>query len=170
MKTNVRPNSRKSGLVVQQLNDETLVYDLETHHAYCLNRTSSLVWRECDGTKLPDEIVTAVSIAYGTKVNKDIVWLALSQLEKEKLLEPAVEIAPKFAAPSRREAILRIALASAVALPIVSSIVVPTAAHAQSCFSNNTACTQSIQCCSNCCKNVGGGINECKPGGGACLP
>jgi hypothetical protein len=35
--------------VIQELPDETLVYDLQRNRAHCLNRTAALVWRHCDG-------------------------------------------------------------------------------------------------------------------------
>lgn len=43
------PRARSQKLVVQELNGETLVYDLQKHKAYCLNRTASQLWRACDG-------------------------------------------------------------------------------------------------------------------------
>ena len=37
------PRARQDELVVEELPDETLVYDLKRHKALCLNRTSVLV-------------------------------------------------------------------------------------------------------------------------------
>ena len=45
----LRPLARKRGLVVRELPEEVLVYDLDTHKALCLNRTAALVWKCCDG-------------------------------------------------------------------------------------------------------------------------
>lgn len=36
---------------MQELDGETLVYDLKTHTACHLNETSAAVWRLCDGTR-----------------------------------------------------------------------------------------------------------------------
>lgn len=158
-----KPLGRTRDLVVQELDGEVLIYDLRDHRAFCLNETSSLVWKACDGSRSVTEI--------GSKVgNEDLVWLALDQLRQERLLDEGVELDERFAGMSRREMIRKIGLGSAIALPIVSSIVAPTAASAQSCIANNGNCAASAQCCSNCCKDVGGGVFECKPGGGACLP
>ena len=44
-----RPLARSRARVVQPAGDELLVYDLERHRAYILNRTSPLVWRLCEG-------------------------------------------------------------------------------------------------------------------------
>ncbi len=43
------PRARKKELVLQELPDELLVYDLENQRAHCLNKTAALVWRHCDG-------------------------------------------------------------------------------------------------------------------------
>ncbi len=39
------PHGRKDGLVVKELGNETLVYDLERDEAHCLNQTAALVWK-----------------------------------------------------------------------------------------------------------------------------
>ena len=43
------PQARKEELLVHDLDDETLVYDLKRHRAHSLNRSAALVWRHCDG-------------------------------------------------------------------------------------------------------------------------
>ena len=43
------PEARREDIVVQELPDETLVYDLKRHKALCLNRAAGLVWKHCDG-------------------------------------------------------------------------------------------------------------------------
>ena len=43
------PRARKEGLVVQDMPDELLVYDVDRHKAHCLNQTAALVWKRCDG-------------------------------------------------------------------------------------------------------------------------
>ncbi len=50
------PQMRAHGLVVDDLPDEVLVYDLDRHQAHCLNRSAALVWRACDGHSDPAEI------------------------------------------------------------------------------------------------------------------
>ena len=37
------PRARQDELIVEELQDETLVYDLQRHKARCLNRTAALV-------------------------------------------------------------------------------------------------------------------------------
>ena len=36
------PEARQDGLVIEELLEEILVYDLKRHRAYCLNRTAAL--------------------------------------------------------------------------------------------------------------------------------
>ena len=42
------PRARTDRLVIQDLPDETLVFDQLTNKAHCLNRTTALVWKHCD--------------------------------------------------------------------------------------------------------------------------
>lgn len=169
-KTKSMPCARRAGLVVQHVKDETLVFDLNTHKAFCLNRSAALVWQYCDGRKSVEEILLAIKNSVECDLNAALVEFALMQLETENLLESKDVFQPIEPGISRRQTIRRIGLASAAALPIVASIVAPPATSAQSCRADDVACTANVQCCSGCCKDVGGGILQCKPGGGACLP
>lgn len=135
MKKNTVPLARKDNLVIQEMDGEILVYDLQTYKAFCLNQTSGLVWQNCDGKKNTSEIAKELEKTFGTAVNEDVIWYALDQLNSEGLLEKNEEIPNKFAGLSRREAVRRIGLASAIALPIVAGMVAPMAINAQSgCF------------------------------------
>jgi hypothetical protein len=49
MKSPQFPCARKAGLVIQDMPDEVLVYDLDTNKAHCLNKSAAFVWRSCDG-------------------------------------------------------------------------------------------------------------------------
>src|SRR5688500_18473437 len=126
------PTSRREDIVVQGLFGEVLIYDLKADKAFCLNETSALVWGNCDGTKSVGEIAKSVGEKTNTSVSEELIWLALDQLKKENLLSDDTEIVSKFKGISRREAIRRAGLASMIALPVISSLVAPTAAAAQS--------------------------------------
>ena len=52
----MKPAVRRSGLVVRELADEPIVYDLDRHQAHCLNRTAAIVFRGADGTRSLDEL------------------------------------------------------------------------------------------------------------------
>ncbi len=49
MINNVFPIARKKDVVVQELPDEVLIYDLKSNKAMCLNEISAFVWHNCDG-------------------------------------------------------------------------------------------------------------------------
>jgi hypothetical protein len=167
MKKDLRPTARKEDLVIQETGEELLVYDISTNTAKCLNDTSAYIWRSCDGNRSARDIAREMSRNHKTTVTEDYVAFAFSELSAHGLID---SLDVETGRVSRRDVIKKIGLTSMVALPIVASMVAPSVVHAQSCIANNSTCTASAQCCSMCCKNVGGGVNECKPGGGACLP
>ena len=168
MNNEFRAVARRLDLVVQRSDDEILVYDLRSNEAMCLNASSASVWERCDGTRSPRDIAHDLSRKLKTPVSEEFVDLALSELARHELLTNAEY--PENRRVSRRQLIRRVGMASMIGLPLVASMVAPQAALAQSCTANNSSCTLSAQCCSNCCKNVSPGANQCKPGGGACLP
>lgn len=131
------PAARKSGLVIQEMPDEVLVYDLNTNKAHCLNQTAAKVWMACDGKTSISEIASR----FGTGANEDLVWLAIDQLSENDLLER--EVVSKFKGQSRREVIKKIGLASIVAVPVIASLVAPqNALAASSCHCvNDSQCT-----------------------------
>ena len=43
------PQARRSGLIIQEVDSEILIYDQETDKAHCLNPTAAKVWNYCDG-------------------------------------------------------------------------------------------------------------------------
>lgn len=130
------PIARKTGLVVQEVPDEVLVYDLESNKAHCLNSTAAMVWRSCDGNNSVAEIAKLVTSQAGGKVSEDFVWLAIDQLSENKLLEKDVSV--NFHGQSRREAIKKIGLASVIAVPVIASLVAPQSALAAVSCSCNT--------------------------------
>ena len=124
------PVARKSGLVVQEVPGELLVYDLDTNKAHCLNTSAALIWKSCDGKNSVSDIARLVENESSDAVGEDFVWLAIDQLSESNLLER--EMAPKFAGSSRRDAIKKIGLATMVGLPIIASLVAPKSALAGS--------------------------------------
>ena len=144
------PKARKSGLVVQEMPDEVLVYDLNSNKAHCLNQTAATVWRACDGNNTVSDIATSFG-----KGSEDLVWLAIDQLVEK--------------GQSRREVIKKIGLASIIAVPMVASLVAPqNALAASSCH-----CVNNVQCISGPNGNGSGGtrcpLATCN-GSGVCAP
>jgi len=124
----MKPQAREDGLVVQELEDETLVYDLLSHKAHCLNRAARAVWRLCDGTRDEAALARLLGKELAGGADEDVVRLALRDLARARLLREPLTARPRV---SRRRLIQR--LGQAAALPLVVSIVSPTAAQAATC-------------------------------------
>lgn len=138
----IQPISRKANLVIQEMEGEILIYDLNENKAFCLNQTAALVWQLCDGNKSVDEISEILGQKLNSSANEDIVWFALDQLKKEKLVENEAQLGNYFAGISRREVIKKVGLGTMIALPIVASITAPIALNAASgCTPVTNGCT-----------------------------
>src|SRR5881409_131273 len=82
-----KPLARKEGLVIKELPDEVLVYDLDRDHAHCLNQTAAFVWQHCDGRNTTEQIARKLGRQFDCSVDEKIVWLALDRLARNHLLE-----------------------------------------------------------------------------------
>ena len=56
-------------MVVRELADEVLVYDLPRDKAFCLNKTAAAVWRRSDGSTTPSQMSSAITQELGIPVN-----------------------------------------------------------------------------------------------------
>ena len=128
------PRARRDELVVEELPDETLVYDLKDHEAHCLNPTAALAWQQCDGRTTVSEMAGILAQELGLPPDEGIVWLALDRLRRAKLLEDGLDIPGGVASHSRRALVRRLAVIGglSILLPVVSSISSPLAAAAAS--------------------------------------
>jgi Coenzyme PQQ synthesis protein D (PqqD) len=127
----VFPQARKDRLTVQELPEETLVYDHERHKAHCLNASAALVWRHCDGNTSVDELARLVAQQLQITAPAALVGLALEQLERRHLLDCAPPLPTPGARVDRRKALKKLALAAAT-LPIIMTIATKTAAQSMS--------------------------------------
>src|SRR4051812_10883764 len=98
----VAPHAREEGLVIQELPDELLVYDLDRHKAHCLNHTAAFIWKRCDGKTTVAEIAARISKEFNARADEEVVWLALDQLEKTDLLRKRVTRASDARQVTRR--------------------------------------------------------------------
>jgi hypothetical protein len=134
------PVARKEGLVIQEMPEEVLVYDLDTNKAHCLNQTAAFVWKSCDGRNSVADITKLVGADSGTAVPEDLVWLAIDQLGEKNLL--AHNLKADFNGSTRREVIKKIGLAAVIGIPLVASLTAPTSVSASNsclCPSTNVA-------------------------------
>ncbi|MBL8191160.1 MAG: PqqD family peptide modification chaperone [Acidobacteria bacterium] len=149
----IAPKAHQEVLVSYPGNDETVVYDLKTNKAHCLNAAAAFVWQRCDGTQSVRDIAQQFARHQQVAVDESVVWLALKQLDQARLLEERLKT-NQLAGVSRRAVLRTLGIAAAVALPVVASLVVPEAVSAGSCRPKNATCTSGSQCCSGIC--VGG--------------
>ena len=124
------PQARTDELAVEDLFDETLVYDLKRHSVHCLNRAAVVIWRQCDGRTTVAEAAGVLHARLGVPANKDLIWTGLLRLKRAHLLADQVDAPARGTGSSRREALRALGLLGV--LPAVLSIVAPRAAEAQS--------------------------------------
>jgi hypothetical protein len=149
--TSSEPLARKNDLIVKQMPDEVLVYDLARDKAHCLNRTAALVWKYCDGRTSVAKMTGRLGRELQTPVDERVVWLALTQLSKKHLLEEHIVPPPVMARLTRRHMIRALGVAAIVSVPVITTIVAPTPAQAATCGKTNDPCTTGDQCCSTIC-------------------
>lgn len=155
-----RPKAKREDLMVEEAGGELIVYDLKRHRVHCLNAAAVRVWRLCTGRRTVAELAAKLESALEPAARETVVGDAIAQFERLGLVEPSDSVAPRRM--SRRELVRKIgigALAAGVVLPLVTSIVAPTPAYAQSCRANGTPCATSAQCCSRCCNMQAAGLH-----------
>ena len=175
------PASRREGIISKQSDGELLVYDRTRDQAHCLNASAAAIWKLCDGRTSVPEIARRLGVADGSKhlagggrrspvdsqasqgIDEQVVWLGLDELRRKHLLETAPAWPQTgIHSMSRREAVRRIGLGAAIALPLVATIISPTPAQAATCKPANASCNTGGECCSGVCQT---GV----PGGPKCL-
>ena len=166
----MKPKMRTDNLVVQEMDGEVLIYDLTIDKAFCLNETSARVWSLCDGTRDRSEIAAELKQTAGMDATLEVVRLALSQLADQHLLENHVKVVASAPPLARREMMSLAGKALVIGLPLVSTLMVPSAAQAQSaatCSGNSgqvCSCIDKVRnfnipCVSNSCS----GNCQCQP-------
>ena len=134
MNSREAPRSIRQKISMQQIGTETLVYDGLRQRAYCLNQSSSAIWRLADGEHTVGEIRAAASVELKSEVSEEFVLFALEELRRDGLLEPS-PVAEGVPAISRRAMMRGLGVGGALLVPVIASIVAPTAAQAYSgCF------------------------------------
>ncbi len=148
------PLARSTELVLQNTGSEMLVYDLKTNKAHQLNETAAMIWKHCDGKTRIGDLVT------DTNVTKELVYIALESLQRKSLLESNVDVPIPKAGIARRKFLAQAGAMSAIAMPIISSLVAPKAIAAQSCFASGnpappvTSTQPTLADCQNFCNGT----------------
>lgn len=166
----VPPRARRTRLIVRQLPEETLVYDLDRSRAHCLGTVAASVWRHCDGRSSAARIAVDVRKKTGVDVGEAGVWLAVDRLAAARLLDQRLPEAGR----SRREWLKQ---AGMVAGLTVVSITAPLSLEAATCVASCTSRPNApagncgaIPCCppatGRCCVQGGGQFCTCRTSGG----
>jgi len=142
--TQALPLARQDDVVVSKVEDDLLVYDRRRHRAHALNRSAALVWQHCDGQRTVGDLASLLRRELEPSADESVVWLALTQLGRAHLLHSPVTAPGAVASYSRRELLRRAGVslvAGAFLLPVVESIVAPTAAAAATpCIAKGDPC------------------------------
>jgi len=146
----ILPLARKKSLIVKELPTETLVYDLETDKAHCLNETAARVWKNCDGRQTVAQLRESMEQETNSPVPEEAIWLALDQLGKFNLIDDVPEKRFLLAGMNRRELVRRVGFA-ALALPVIVSISAPNAQAQASLLAPGSCCGNPTQCASGAC-------------------
>jgi hypothetical protein len=137
--------------VVEQVDDEVVVYDRERDRAHRLNRTAALVWSHADGQRTVADLVDLLRRDLDPHADEDLIWVTLDRLSAAHLLETPLARSADTVRTSRRQFVRKIGLVGALSLllPVVTTISAPTPAAAQSiCF---CACFCTCPCECGCC-------------------
>ena len=155
-----RPRRKRERLVVQELPEETLVYDLDRDKAHCLGPVAAAVWEACNGQRSVAQIAGRVAEKTGRVVPDEAVWLSLRRLGRARLMEASVALPVPPPRASRREWLKKAAMLGGLS---VLSITAPTAAQAATCTTQTTCTGLQNRLCTNapCCTT---GPNPAPPG------
>lgn len=162
---NKLPKARVENIVVQEFDNELLIYNLISNKALCLNETSKLVWQVCDGKNSVVEISELVGQKLKSPISEDVIWLALEVLEKENLIENGEQFSNHFGGRSRREVIRKVGLGTMIALPVIASVIAPSSVLAASCGTvlEFDMCSVDTDCRTCCCSIAAPGSKTCIP-------
>lgn len=84
--TTRRPLARSDELIIEELEDEVLVFDKKNNRAHCLSGSAARVWRACDGSSDPEMLAEALDL------DVDTVSAAFDELESAELFERGLEV------------------------------------------------------------------------------
>jgi hypothetical protein len=161
-KTNInlngaRPVARTEGMLIEELDGDMIVYDSERNQAHALNRLAAQIWKQCDGERTASDLARL----FAAETPADAVTNCLSQLERLHLLNAGSLASEDSRRLSRRQLLREASIAGAavVLLPMVTSIVAPSAEASSSCAGSNVDCRTKF-----CCPPL-----ECSPETGKCF-
>lgn len=138
-------NPRRSSTAhTETLNDGVCVYQWTRKEVHVLNATAARVWQMCDGQTSAGEMADRLRTELQLTHAEELVRIALTEFRAKGLIEGDLAVSRHRRALSRRDLVVKLGL-TAAALPVVTSIVAPTALQAQSGSSQTFSYTGSAQ-------------------------
>ena len=128
------PVARTEKLLIQEVDNELIVYDEEQDTAHCLNPMAVRVWHYCDGQNTVEDIAKLLEKELDIPADSDadmrgLVWLTLEELERFHLIKEYLKQPTGVSNISRRKVIKTASLVGGFAIgslfPVVKSIVAP---------------------------------------------
>ena len=128
------PVARTEKLLIQEVDNELIVYDEEQDTAHCLNPMAVRVWYYCDGQNTVEDIAKLLEKELNIPADSDadmrgLVWLTLEELERFNLIKEYLKQPTGVSNISRRKVIKTASLVGGFAIgslfPVVKSIVAP---------------------------------------------
>jgi hypothetical protein len=160
----MKPTARRDGLVIEDVEGEVVVYDRVRHRAHHLNRAAALVWHYCNGRNTVADLANRLRSETGVAVREKLVWRALGQLGKARLLREPVVCPASTKAVTRRQALRRLGrtAAAVVVAPLVTSVVAPALLYAKG--PPKPLQCQHPPCTSVCANQCTNGFTDCGKG------
>jgi hypothetical protein len=142
--------------LVEEIGDEKVVYDVETKEVHALSALAAAVFAGSDGRRSLDQLASFAAERTGEPVTEDQIWDALVQLEECNLLKPPT-------GGISRRGFVRKSAGIAVAVPLVTSLAMPSIASAASCTIGATCVTTDKEACGGgiMCDGADGDCNTC---------
>ncbi len=117
---------QRSGLIVEKVCDELVIFNQERNEANALNAAATVVFELCNGTNEVDDMVQAMKANDILPATDDAVLLILGELEDAHLVEIVERPQEKT---GRRDILKRVGAGAmaAVLLPVITTITAPEA-------------------------------------------
>jgi hypothetical protein len=87
---NILPTARTSQIAFNELGTELQIHDLSINKAFCLNKTSAIIYMACNGSTTFAEMNLKYSFT------DDLIYLALDELKAANLLADGNDLISPF--------------------------------------------------------------------------
>ena len=90
----MNPMAQVTDMLVEDLDGEFVIYDQARDLAHTLNRTASIVWQTCDGTRTVSEVAAVLQSEGIAVADDDLVRLSIDHLAAAGLMDAAESRGP----------------------------------------------------------------------------